>query len=62
MKLDQDAADDDDEAQSNLNDYYDLLQSEVHVDLDRLRILARQGIPSQIRGVRNDTLGHKHDN
>lgn len=62
MKLDQDAVDDDDEAQSNLNDYYDLLQSEVHVDLDRLRILARQGIPPQIRGVSDDPLEHKHDN
>ncbi|KAI8343168.1 rab-GTPase-TBC domain-containing protein, partial [Chlamydoabsidia padenii] len=46
MKLEQNI----DETQSNLNDYNELLQSEVHVDLDRLRILARQGIPHQIRG------------
>ncbi|ORZ26113.1 rab-GTPase-TBC domain-containing protein [Absidia repens] len=39
-----------DEVQSNLNDYQELLQSEVYVDLDRLRILARQGVPHQIRG------------
>ncbi|ORZ25312.1 rab-GTPase-TBC domain-domain-containing protein [Absidia repens] len=39
-----------DEVQSNLNDYQELLQSEVYVDLDRLRILARQGVPQQIRG------------
>ncbi|KAI7857601.1 rab-GTPase-TBC domain-containing protein [Circinella umbellata] len=39
-----------DEALSNYNDYNDLLQSEVYVDLERLRILARHGIPNELRG------------
>ncbi|KAI8144936.1 rab-GTPase-TBC domain-containing protein [Fennellomyces sp. T-0311] len=39
-----------DEALSNLNDYNDLLQSEVYVDLERLRILARHGVPNELRG------------
>ncbi|CAO3599790.1 unnamed protein product [Absidia cylindrospora] len=46
MNMDQDL----DEVQSNLNNYQELLQSEVYVDLDWLRILARQGVPHQIRG------------
>ncbi|OAD76042.1 hypothetical protein PHYBLDRAFT_35737 [Phycomyces blakesleeanus NRRL 1555(-)] len=41
---------DQDEALSNLNDYNEILQSEVYVDLERLRILARHGIPTQLRG------------
>lgn len=40
------------EALSILNDFNEILQSEVYVDLERLRILARHGIPSQLRGVR----------
>ncbi|KAI8095013.1 rab-GTPase-TBC domain-containing protein [Gilbertella persicaria] len=36
--------------QSYLNDFEDILQSEVYVDLERLRILARHGIPDQLRG------------
>ncbi|KAI9322541.1 rab-GTPase-TBC domain-containing protein [Dichotomocladium elegans] len=39
-----------DEALSNLNDYNEILQSEVYVDLERLRILARHGIPNELRG------------
>ncbi|CAO3638552.1 unnamed protein product [Cunninghamella echinulata] len=39
-----------DDEQSNLIDFQEILQSEVYVDLERLRILARQGIPHQIRG------------
>ncbi|CAO3614170.1 unnamed protein product [Cunninghamella blakesleeana] len=39
-----------DDDQSNLNNFQEILQSEVYVDLERLRILARQGIPQQIRG------------
>ncbi|KAF7727441.1 hypothetical protein EC973_007510 [Apophysomyces ossiformis] len=35
---------------STVNDFLELLQSEVHVDLERLRILARHGIPAQLRG------------
>jgi hypothetical protein len=42
---------DEDEAVSILNDYNEILQSEVYVDLERLRILARHGIPHQLRGV-----------
>lgn len=53
MNMDQDL----DEVQSNLNDYQELLQSEVYVDLDRLRILARQGVPHQIRGVKQKKEG-----
>ncbi|KAI7866831.1 rab-GTPase-TBC domain-containing protein [Spinellus fusiger] len=41
---------DQDEALSNLNDYNEILQSEVYVDLERLRMLARHGIPTQLRG------------
>ncbi|KAI8365972.1 rab-GTPase-TBC domain-containing protein [Radiomyces spectabilis] len=41
---------DQDELLSNLNDFNEILQSEVYVDLDRLRILARHGIPDQLRG------------
>ncbi|KAG0183943.1 hypothetical protein DFQ28_000423 [Apophysomyces sp. BC1034] len=41
---------DQDEALSILNDFNEILQSEVHVDLERLRLLARHGIPSHIRG------------
>lgn len=40
-----------DEALSILNDFNEILQSEVYVDLDRLRILARHGIPTELRGV-----------
>ncbi|KAI8989555.1 rab-GTPase-TBC domain-containing protein [Pilobolus umbonatus] len=40
----------DDEALSILNDFNEILQSEVHVDLERLRILARHGIPNEVRG------------
>lgn len=40
-----------DEALLNLNDYNEILQSEVYVDLDRLRLLARHGVPNQLRGV-----------
>ncbi|KAI8085600.1 rab-GTPase-TBC domain-containing protein [Thamnidium elegans] len=40
-----------DEALSILNDFNEILQSEVYVDLERLRILARHGIPSELRGV-----------
>ncbi|KAG0165670.1 hypothetical protein DFQ30_008159 [Apophysomyces sp. BC1015] len=35
---------------STVNDFLELLQSEVHVDLERLRILARHGVPTQLRG------------
>lgn len=39
------------EALSILNDFNEILQSEVYVDLERLRILARHGIPNKLRGV-----------
>ncbi|KAI8091402.1 rab-GTPase-TBC domain-containing protein [Gilbertella persicaria] len=39
-----------DEALSILNDFNEILQSEVYVDLERLRILARHGIPNELRG------------
>lgn len=42
---------DQDEALSNFNDYNEILQSEVWVDLERLRLLARHGVPNQLRGV-----------
>lgn len=45
-----------DEALSILNDFNEILQSEVHVDLERLRILARHGVPNELRGVRRFTL------
>ncbi|KAG2197561.1 hypothetical protein INT47_009559 [Mucor saturninus] len=38
------------EALSILNDFNEILQSEVYVDLERLRILARHGIPNKLRG------------
>ncbi|KAI8364256.1 rab-GTPase-TBC domain-containing protein [Blakeslea trispora] len=38
------------EEASYLSDFEDILQSEVYVDLERLRILARHGIPDQLRG------------
>ncbi|KAG2213312.1 hypothetical protein INT46_007525 [Mucor plumbeus] len=38
------------EALSILNDFNEILQSEVYVDLERLRILARHGIPTELRG------------
>lgn len=41
-----------DEAQSILSDFKEILQSEVYVDLERLRILARHGIPKELRGVK----------
>lgn len=41
-----------DEALSILNDFNEILQSEVYVDLERLRILARHGIPNELRGVK----------
>ncbi|GAA5815803.1 hypothetical protein MFLAVUS_009318 [Mucor flavus] len=40
----------DEEELSYLNDFQEILQSEVYVDLERLRILARHGVPDQIRG------------
>ncbi|KAI7904977.1 rab-GTPase-TBC domain-containing protein [Cokeromyces recurvatus] len=39
-----------DEELSYLNDFHEILQSEVYVDLERLRILSRHGIPDQLRG------------
>ncbi|KAI7880963.1 RabGAP/TBC, partial [Lichtheimia hyalospora FSU 10163] len=39
-----------DEAQSNYNDFNEILQSEVYVDLERLRMLARHGVPNELRG------------
>ncbi|KAI8379569.1 rab-GTPase-TBC domain-containing protein [Radiomyces spectabilis] len=39
-----------DEAESVFNDFSEILQSEVYVDLERLRLLARHGIPRQLRG------------
>ncbi|KAI8355103.1 rab-GTPase-TBC domain-containing protein [Choanephora cucurbitarum] len=39
-----------DEALSILNDFNEILQSEVYVDLERLRLLARHGIPNELRG------------
>lgn len=42
---------DDEEALSNFNDYNEILQSETYVDLERLRLLARHGVPHQLRGV-----------
>ncbi|ORX44000.1 RabGAP/TBC [Hesseltinella vesiculosa] len=41
---------DQDDILSSLKDYEEILQSEVYVDVDRLRILARHGVPQQIRG------------
>lgn len=41
----------DEEENSYLTDFQEILQSEVYVDLERLRILARHGVPSQLRGV-----------
>lgn len=41
----------DDEELSLLNEFSEILQSEVYVDLDRLRNAARHGIPAQVRGV-----------
>ncbi|KAI9321008.1 rab-GTPase-TBC domain-containing protein [Dichotomocladium elegans] len=38
------------EALSNMTDYLEILQSEVYVDLERLRILARHGVPNELRG------------
>ena len=43
-----------DEALSILNDFNEILQSEVYVDLERLRLLARHGIPNELRGVKTD--------
>lgn len=40
-----------DEELSLLNEFSEILQSEVYVDLDRLRNAARHGIPAQVRGV-----------
>lgn len=40
-----------DEAQSNYNDFNEILQSEVYVDLERLRMLAKHGVPNELRGV-----------
>jgi hypothetical protein len=41
----------DEEELSYLNDFQEILQSEVYVDLERLRILAKHGVPDQLRGV-----------
>ncbi|KAL0144210.1 rab-GTPase-TBC domain-containing protein [Mucor lusitanicus] len=40
----------DEDELSYLNDFQEILQSEVYVDLERLRILARHGVPEQLRG------------
>lgn len=40
----------DDDDLSYLNDFQEILQSEVYVDLERLRILAKHGVPEQLRG------------
>lgn len=45
-----------DETLSILNDFVEILQSEVYVDLERLRILARHGVPPQLRGVKHSFL------
>lgn len=41
-----------DEAYYIYKDFKEILQSEVYVDLERLRILARHGIPNELRGVK----------
>lgn len=41
----------DEDQLSYLDDFQEILQSEVYVDLERLRILARHGVPDQLRGV-----------
>lgn len=43
----------DDDDLSYLNDFQEILQSEVYVDLERLRILAKHGVPEQLRGVKS---------
>lgn len=44
----------DEDELSYLNDFQEILQSEVYVDLERLRILAKHGVPDQLRGVLPD--------
>ncbi|CEJ03090.1 hypothetical protein RMCBS344292_17080 [Rhizopus microsporus] len=39
----------DEDKLSYIDDFQEILQSEVYVDLERLRILARHGIPNQLR-------------
>lgn len=41
----------DEDKLSYIDDFQEILQSEVYVDLERLRILARHGIPNQLRSV-----------
>ncbi|RUO95800.1 hypothetical protein BC936DRAFT_143196 [Jimgerdemannia flammicorona] len=40
-----------DDDNSNLNDFKEVLQAEVYVDVEKLRDSARHGIPAEIRGV-----------
>ncbi|KAI8887865.1 RabGAP/TBC [Backusella circina FSU 941] len=40
----------DQEQETKILDFEEILQSEVFVDLERLRMLARHGIPDQLRG------------
>ncbi|KAG0739042.1 hypothetical protein G6F57_001570 [Rhizopus arrhizus] len=39
----------DEDKLSYIDDFQEILQSEVYVDLERLRILARHGVPNQLR-------------
>jgi hypothetical protein len=41
----------DEDKLSYIDDFQEILQSEVYVDLERLRILARHGVPNQLRSV-----------
>lgn len=48
------------EQETKLLDFEDILQSEVYVDLERLRMLARHGIPDQLRGVNEREWGESY--
>jgi hypothetical protein len=39
--------------QDYLEEFQEILQSEVYVDLERLRVLAKHGVPEKVRGVRD---------
>jgi hypothetical protein len=42
---------------TSINEFNDILNAEVHIDLDKLRESSRHGVPMEIRGVNISSFG-----
>lgn len=45
------------EMSTSINEFNDILNAEVHIDLDKLRESSRHGVPMEIRGVNISSFG-----